>query len=385
MGTREKYISIGVPLYQAAIRGDWKAAESILKRNGDLIRFAITENEETLLHVEASAESTKGVEDFVINLVNLMEKKDLELQNRSYNTALNLAAMAGNEKAARIMVEKHPTLMDIPGKRGEMPLYMAALYGKPAMVRYLYGISNKMSGDFWSHESRGWVLQRCVEAGIFDVALKIVNDRPELILKRVLLNKVLLALAETREAFDLMDGSIVSKIKSIFEVLHKKVWRVEDKHYALEFLRVIWGRIARMPRSVIDEILKGPHILKEDTLIKVYPYRVLFHAAKVGNTKFIVELIRLYPDLIWKTDDKRKTIFHLAVKRRHIEIYKLLYEIGAMKDLITPIKDIKDNNMLHMVAKSCKPNRLQDVPGPALQMQRELLWFKEIEQMIDPT
>ncbi|KAJ0570396.1 putative ankyrin repeat-containing domain-containing protein [Helianthus annuus] len=131
-----------------------------------------------------------------------------------------------------------------------------------------------------------------------------------------------------------------------------------------------------MPRSVIDEILKGPHILKEDTLIKVYPYRVLFHAAKVGNTKFIVELIRLYPDLIWKTDDKRKTIFHLAVKRRHIEIYKLLYEIGAMKDLITPIKDIKDNNMLHMVAKSCKPNRLQDVPGPALQMQRELLWFK---------
>ncbi|KAF5806085.1 putative ankyrin repeat-containing domain superfamily [Helianthus annuus] len=79
---------------------------------------------------------------------------------------------------------------------------------------------------------------------------------------------------------------------------------------------------------------------------------------------------------IWKTDDKRKTIFHLAVKRRHIEIYKLLYEIGAMKDLITPIKDIKDNNMLHMVAKSCKPNRLQDVPGPALQMQRELLWFK---------
>ncbi|KAM0041977.1 putative ankyrin repeat-containing domain, PGG domain, ankyrin repeat-containing domain superfamily [Helianthus debilis subsp. tardiflorus] len=383
-GSREKYISIGVPLYQAAIRGDWKAAESILKRNGDLIRFAITENEETLLHVAASAKSTKGVEEFVINLVKLMEKKDLELQNRSYDTALNLAAMAGNEKAARIMVEKHPTLMDIPGKRGEMPLYMAALYGKPAMVRYLYGISKKMSGDYWSHESRGWVLQRCVEAGIFDVALKIVNDRPELILKRVLFNKVLLALAETREAFDLMDGSIVSKIKSIFEVLHKKVWRVEDKHYALDFLRVIWGRIARMPTSVIDEILKGPHILEEDTLIKVYPYRVLFHAAKVGNTKFIVELIRLYPDLIWKTVDKRKTIFHLAVKRRHIEIYKLLYEIGAMKDLITPIKDIKDNNMLHMVAKSCKPNRLQDVAGPALQMQRELLWFKEIEQMIPP-
>ncbi|XP_076943549.1 uncharacterized protein LOC143613823 [Bidens hawaiensis] len=137
-----------------------------------------------------------------------------------------------------------------------------------------------------------------------------------------------------------------------------------------------------MRKSDIDEIISGPP-LKENNITK-YPSRVLFLAAKMGNTRFLIELIRLYPDLIWKLDDKGKTIFHLAIKRRHIKIYKLLHEIGVMKDLITSVKDNKGNNMLHMVAKSAKQNRFQNVSGVAFQMQRELLWFKEVEKMIPP-
>ncbi|KAJ0800182.1 hypothetical protein HanPI659440_Chr03g0100061 [Helianthus annuus] len=45
----------------------------------------------------------------------------------------------------------------------------------------------------------------------------------------------------------------------------------------------------------------------------------------MGNTRFIVELIRSYPDLIWKQDDKGKTIFHLAIKRWQEKIYNLLW------------------------------------------------------------
>ncbi|GJU06363.1 ankyrin repeat-containing protein, partial [Tanacetum coccineum] len=94
-GSRENYVKYGVPLYEASIKGDWKAAEAILNKKPELIRSAITENGETPLHIAASAESTKDVEEFVENLVNLMDKKDLELQNKNYNTALSLAAAAG--------------------------------------------------------------------------------------------------------------------------------------------------------------------------------------------------------------------------------------------------------------------------------------------------
>nr|XP_043608183.1 ankyrin repeat-containing protein At5g02620-like [Erigeron canadensis] len=383
-GTRENYIKVGVPLYEASIKGDWNTAKRILDQQPELIRSAITENYETMLHIAASAESTKAVEEFVEKLVQLMDKQDLELQNKSYNTALSLAAAAGNVKTVTTMVKKNPAVTEIPSSNRMMPLYMAALFAKPDMVRYLYKISKKMSGDFWTHENRGWVLQKCVEADIFDVALQIVNDRPELCAKKGLLTDVLLALAQKTKAFKGIKPHIIIRfIKSLFAVFHVKLGHAEKDSEALQLLKLIWKKIAIMPKSEIDDIIRGPP-LKQGNTIKGYPSRVLFCAAKMGNTKFIIELIQSYPDLIWKQDDKGQTIFHIAVKRRQAKIYNLLYEIGAMKDLITPIKDKKGNNMLHLVAKSAKPKRFQNVSGVALQMQRELLWFKEVEQMIPP-
>ncbi|CAI9291946.1 unnamed protein product [Lactuca saligna] len=386
-GSREDYINIGVPLYEASIIGNWKAAKPILDKQPELIRFAITENYETPLHIAASAESTKAVEEFVENLVNLMEKNDLELQNKSYNTALGLAAAAGNVKIAMIMVKKNRAVMEIPGSNRTMPLYVAALFAKPEMVRYLYHNSNGLSGDYWSHENRGWLLQKCVESDIFDVATKIVNDRPELYAKKGLLTNVLIFLAQKTRAFKQRKPHIlVRNIKSIFAVFHVKVGFTEKESEALQLLRILWKKIAIMPKSEIDDIIRGPpmEVKNQGGIMRSYPSRVLFTAAKMGNIRFIIELIQSYPDLIWKVDDKGQTIFHIAIKRRQAKIYNLLYEIGSMKDLITPIKDKNGNNMLHLVAKSAKPKRFQNVSGVALQMQRELLWFKEVERMIPP-
>lgn len=52
-GSREDYIKVGVPLYEAAIKGDWKTTEAILDKDLKLVRFSITENHETALHVAA--------------------------------------------------------------------------------------------------------------------------------------------------------------------------------------------------------------------------------------------------------------------------------------------------------------------------------------------
>ncbi|XP_076889494.1 uncharacterized protein LOC143540272 [Bidens hawaiensis] len=112
--------------------------------------------------------------------------------------------------------------------------------------------------------------------------------------------------------------------------------------------------------------------------IKQYSSRILFIAAEMGNTNFLVELIRKYHDLIWKVNDNNQTIFHIAVKHRHEGIYNLLYEIGGMKNSITYLTDQNENNMLHLAGQRAAKERLAVVSGPALQMQRELLWFKEV-------
>lgn len=96
-----------------------------------------------------------------------MEKEDLELQNKNGETALCLAAISGHVKIASILVRKNKALVEIPDSRGMMPLYMAALYGKHEMVRYLYQSSRKMTGDFWTNHHRSCVLVKCVEANLF--------------------------------------------------------------------------------------------------------------------------------------------------------------------------------------------------------------------------
>ncbi|GKC61922.1 ankyrin repeat-containing domain, PGG domain protein [Tanacetum coccineum] len=112
---------------------------------------------------------------------------------------------------------------------------------------------------------------------------------------------------------------------------------------------------------------------------------VMFMAAEVGNTNFLLELIRRSPDLIWEVNDNNQTIFHVAVTHRHEGIYNLLCEIGAMKDMVTPLTDFDGNNMLHLATMSTRKKNLEDVSGAALQMQRELLWFKEVKRMIPPS
>ncbi|KAJ9546607.1 hypothetical protein OSB04_019150 [Centaurea solstitialis] len=390
-GSRENYIKIGVPLYEASIKGNWEVAKAILDQQPRLVRFAITEYYETPLHIAAATlESTSSMEEFVENLVNLMEKKDLELQNKNYNTALSLAAAAGNVKLAKIMVKKNNAVLEIPDSQGMLPLYTAALSAKHDMVRYLYDNSHKCLAIFGQMRIGDWFSRNALKLissvpDFTDVALKIVNDCTQLTTKKSLLTEVLLILAQKTDAFKVIKPHVISrKIQSIFAVSHSKVGHVQEESDALKLLRIIWRKIAMMPKNDIDDIIKGPPSESKnlEDRTQTYSSQVLFVATRVGNTRFIIELIQLYPDLIWKVDNNKLSIFHKAVRRRHANIYNLLYEIGSRKDSITHLEDENGNNMLHLVGKSAKPNRFKNVSGVALQMQRELLWYKEVEQMI---
>ncbi|KAI3722886.1 hypothetical protein L2E82_34065 [Cichorium intybus] len=473
-GPRKDYITTGIPLYEASIKGDWKTAKEILDKKRELVRYSITENGETALHVAASAKSTKQVEDFVENLMDYMQKTDLELENNSSNTALCLAAAAGNVKMVKIMVKKNRALVAITGSQGMTPLYMAALFGNYEVVKFLYENSKNLRDDCWTPQNRGWLLLKCVETDMFDIALKIVQEHTELSSSGLVLG----VLAKKTDVFAETEFNIFKRTFNWIKNPKKQALEKECKAKALELLTIIWKNIAEKPRNEIDAIIRGPPdppsndkpppdkqdqtmtLLKRisdgidrmpvqiQTLVKQsaplenrnlvnqpapvenrnlvnqpapnlvnrpasveirnvvnqpvpvvrpnvqvrvnssdkkYSSRIIFVAAEMGNTRFIVELIRQYPDLIWKVDDDNRSIFHTAVKHRHEGIYNLLYEIGSMKDLITPLKDKNDNNMLHLVGKSAKKRRLEDVSGVALQMQRELLWFKEVEGMIPPS
>ncbi|KAK9055508.1 hypothetical protein SSX86_026591 [Deinandra increscens subsp. villosa] len=569
-GPRENYLKIGVPLYEASIRCNWNAAKAILDAKRDLVRVSITDHGETALHVAASAKADpKDTEEFVRELVDMMEKEDLALENENFNTALYLAAAAGNLETVKIMMKKNKILQTIPGASEMLPLYAAALFGHHEVVKYLFEQSNELRDDCWKPQNRGWLLEKCVENDMFDIALEIVKTYPDLgstgtilgvlagkpdafgetnsniIGKTIKLSKRLYSLmffthqasenkhpephngsapkdlAKIPEASHETKSNIIRRtVDSVFTFIGSKVGAHEKENQALPLLRIIWNDIAKKHKKKIDTILRGPldsvkqdksasgrmvqaiqltkliseqldkmesetqiiiegklaqdtnqnsakvdrvlqlknliseyvvnmhtesqKILKQENMpvvgtgdqalvlqkiiskhivnmhdesqdiikretrkedqakllqrliskniaamrhptLNVYSSRVLFIAAEKGNTTFLVELIRQYPDLIWKVNDNGLSIFHIAVKYRHEGIYNLLYEIGAMKDLITPMRDERENNMLHLAGTRAKQKQLEDVSGVALQMQRELLWFQEVEKMIPPS
>ncbi|KAJ9559239.1 hypothetical protein OSB04_013853 [Centaurea solstitialis] len=81
---RREFIHTCIPLCKASIKGDWKAAKRILENNRNLVRYCITENCETALHIAASAESTY----FMVELLKMMNREDLLLQTKTGDTAL---------------------------------------------------------------------------------------------------------------------------------------------------------------------------------------------------------------------------------------------------------------------------------------------------------
>ncbi|XP_040998506.1 ankyrin repeat-containing protein ITN1-like isoform X1 [Juglans microcarpa x Juglans regia] len=124
-----------------------------------------------------------------------------------------------------------------------------------------------------------------------------------------------------------------------------------------------------------DDNFSSTHMLRHHK-------QLLVEAAKVGNVEFLIILIRSYPDLIWLVDEEHGTLFHVALKYRQERVFNLIYEIGVLKGNIASYYSKEGNNMLHLAGELPSSDRLNIVSGAALQMQRELLWFQEIEKIV---
>ncbi|KAD2804985.1 hypothetical protein E3N88_38362 [Mikania micrantha] len=304
-GNREEYLNLAVPLYEASVMGDWETAKLIFDKHPNLVRFNLSKNFGTTLHVVVTAEETELTLNFVKNLVNMMTREELELKNNHSNTAFWVASASGKKKMAKIMIEKNRSLLDIRGNGDYLPLTISAMNGIHNMVKYLYKNSKKMTGDHWTDKDRSLTLSHCVKRDFFGVALQILEDHPELAQDVSLLE----VLARKPDAFKTVENNLITRIivtTSRFFHMKEQPMAKEDTD-SLKLLKIIWG-----------------------------------HATRTMN----------------------------------------LDEIELQKQFCK-IRDKDCNNMLHLVGKSSKKMAAKR-SGASLLMQRELLWFMEVEQMTPP-
>ena len=98
------------------------------------------------------------------------------------------------------------------------------------------------------------------------------------------------------------------------------------------------------------------------------------NGAKYGIPEILEEIIKSYPFALEYLDED---VFKLVVLNRYEKIFNLICETGMHRQLIIRTRDDTNNdNILHLAGKLAPPHRLSLVSGAALQMQRELHWFK---------
>ena len=159
-GERDLYLAVCIPLYGAAMKGDWKTAKGIFEMFPTAVRLTITAGGDTTLHIAAAAKHVHFVEE----MVKMMEPEDLELQNKYLNTAFWFAAAAGIVGIAKAMLRKNEILPMIRAYDEMTPLHVAALLGHSEMVWYLY---NKT--DHEQLTVRDWVglLNACISTDLY--------------------------------------------------------------------------------------------------------------------------------------------------------------------------------------------------------------------------
>ena len=98
------------------------------------------------------------------------------------------------------------------------------------------------------------------------------------------------------------------------------------------------------------------------------------NGAKYGIPEILENILKLYPSALQYLNEE---VFKLAILNRYEKIFNLICGTDMHRELIIRAKDDL-NNILHLVGKLAPPHRLSLVSGAALQMQRELHWFKVI-------
>lgn len=128
-----------LPLYKAALKGDWQSARNFFSQDPDAITAKITKVSETALHI---AVGTGKANYFVKELLEQIPTEALvTLQDQAGQTPLHYAAIFGNVKAAQLLVSKDPALANTHSGSFFLPIHLAALYANRDMVSYLLTVT----------------------------------------------------------------------------------------------------------------------------------------------------------------------------------------------------------------------------------------------------
>ncbi|KAM3685086.1 hypothetical protein ACJW30_11G089800 [Castanea mollissima] len=348
-------IDDGVEVYMDLCKslqiGDWNAAKEFLNRHPHAISAKITVTDKTALYVAAEA----GHVHIVGEMVKQMSDDNLEIKDIFGFTALSWAAYNGHYRIAECLLRKNESLISIGDQRGDIPVVLALFNGHLKLARYLYLLTPLEILVPENGTIGATVVCEAIYNKALDIALDLVNRCPRLVV----------ALARYGDS---PFYTLACMPDYFIRIEH--LYEMKLAHFLSSEL------LSRMK----DQIL----ISNDQQRTTGGVYVAILRAIKEGIFEFVFDIVKADPQLVWSHDDKSISIFSVAVQYRHAEIFSLIYGLDIKSALTSARDSFYYNNLLHMAGMLAPSTSLKHIPGAALQMQRELQWFKEVESIVPP-
>ncbi|XP_022030419.1 uncharacterized protein LOC110931330 [Helianthus annuus] len=109
-----------------------------------------------------------------------------------------------------------------------------------------------------------------------------------------------------------------------------------------------------------------------------------FEAVRQDRYEVVDEILMNSPDTINLKDADGYNIIQLSIMNRAEKVYNLTYHIIERTKSRKEMTDSYDNNLGHLAGRLAPSFVLDRTTGAALQLQRDLLWFEEVEKLVLP-
>ncbi|KAL4599434.1 hypothetical protein ACB092_11G127100 [Castanea dentata] len=394
--------------------GDWNAAKEFLNHHPQTISAKITVRGQTALHVAAEAGHVHIVEE----LVKQMSEEILETKDIYGLTALTQATYYGNYRMAECMLGKNGNLISIPDSEGSIPVVLALIYGHLKLAHYLYLLTPPEILMPENGTMGATVVCEAIHNKALDIALELVRRCPQLVFAQDTIGvSPLLALACMPDYF--LSGNrlvfwkrwIYSGIRiqsgGFINDIRLNIQKPAGNRSRSNGKEIIGSGLSSLSRLVssLQTLLgikhlyemKLTHFLSNELLSRMKEQlsisniqqmrtgRVrdaIVRATKEGIFEFVFEMVKADPVFVWSHDAGSRNIFSVAVQYRRAKIFSLIYGLNNKNAFAVYTDSFYSNTLLHMAGMSAASTSLNDIPGAALKMQRELQWFKEVESIV---
>ncbi|GAY65180.1 hypothetical protein CUMW_239240 [Citrus unshiu] len=320
------------PLYRMIEKNDWRGVDDFVTNDPDaLTAKTIAPGSTTIFHAIVELWVDVESDDATCLLDKLASKVDpqtLEQRDELGFTALFVCAVKGNLRALKVLVKYNPDLTNKRGIFQSLPVIQAAYKGHKDTLQYLREVTYGV--DIYSGNDGASMLSRLIDATLYDVALDLLKRRPTIgrdntDSRRIVLN----TLAEKPYAF--ASGSRLGHLQRLI---------YNCTPVEVELVPSIQTNGNQNVDGDMENLIVTSKIHSKTS--------TRFGSAKKITTTFGATWHKSYW-MLWNA------------------LMRLEGNFG--------------NNILHLVAKLVPSS---EVAGAALQVQRELQWFKAVVKLIHP-